>query len=412
MSASHNAALSLKSSNKTVLAAAYTPKSVNRTDTSTVIGGYSNFDPTNRFTYYQQLGKCTPHASISLKKLGLSLVKGMQFDGKAQAAKEFDRWAKKVNLVEQLSTIARLLSRDGIYAATPIGRTPETFSLVPMLMPATTLLPAGIKKGDKNPGTIMKPAVAEFVANEGDKKNEVTLKPEQVIYGTCDAWDSVQKDIMDRDTFGIYGASLMDPIELSIRNLLNINSGYVSFVKKYGNGRYHFDFKLLEKLVEQEIIDLTAAQNAIDDFLEKNKYLGENEDIAAVGLSVVPIDAKGSLNVMEFKKSLETDIQLGLLQTPLTMGDSKGSTYAAGYVSEEDRLVVLEGLQQVVQNIANDAINKRLALMNKTPDSVWVEFEELSRPKLEAGDVQEMYNTGAITKEQFLEWAGFQVEGE
>ena len=31
---------------------------------------------------------------------------------------------------------------------------------------------------------------------------------------------------------------------------------------------------------------------------------------------------------MEFKKALETDIQL-------TVGDSKGSTYAAGYVSEK-----------------------------------------------------------------------------
>lgn len=385
---------------------------ITRKDVTTEIGGYSNFDPTNRFTYYQQLGRATPHVSVSLKKLGLTLIKGMQFDGKAQLTKEFTTWAGKINLVEQLSTMAKLLCRDGIYAATPIGKSAETFGLVPMLMPATTLLPEGIKKGDKNPGTIMKPEVTSFVANEGNKKTEVSLTPEQVIYGTCDAWDSVQKDVLGRETFGIYGASLMDPIELSIRNLLNIDSGYVSFVKKYGNGRYHFDFKLLEKLVEQEIITLDTAQSAIDDFLEKNKYLGENEDIAAVGLSVVPIDAKGSLNVMEFKKSLQTDIDLGLLQTPLTMGDSKGSTYAAGYVAEEDRLVVLEGLQQIVQNIANAAINKRLALMNKTEDSVWVEFEELSRPKLEAADVQEMYNTGTITKEQFLGWAGFQIEGE
>ncbi len=62
---------------------------------------------------------------------------------------------------------------------------------------------------------------------------------------------------------------------------------------------------------------------------------------------------------MEFKKSLQTDIQVGLLQSSPTMGDSKGTTYAAGHVSEADRLVVLEGFQKIVQNVANDAINIR-----------------------------------------------------
>ncbi|WP_156153758.1 hypothetical protein [Methanosarcina sp. MTP4] len=73
-----------------------------------------------------------------------------------------------------------------------------------------------------------------------------------------------------------------------VGSLLNINNSYVSFVRKYGNGRYHFDFKPLEKLVEDEIITLEDAQNTIDAFLENNKDLGENEDIAAVGLSVSP----------------------------------------------------------------------------------------------------------------------------
>ncbi len=94
------------------------------------------------------------------------------------------------------------------------------------------------------------------------------------------------------------------------------------------------------------------------------------------------------------------------------MGDTKGSTYAAGYVSEEERLVVLEGLQHIVRNIANSAINMRLKLMNKKDDSVWIEFEELSRPQLESRDVIEWYNSGVLKKEQLLHWGGFPVKGE
>ncbi|AKB25113.1 hypothetical protein MSMTP_1644 [Methanosarcina sp. MTP4] len=85
---------------------------------------------------------------------------------------------------------------------------------------------------------------------------------------------------------------------------------------------------------------------------------------------------------MEFKKSLQTDIQVGLLQSPLIMGDTKGTIYAAGHVAEVDRLAVLEGLQKIIRNIANDAINKRLALTNKTQDSVWSSSKIFPGPRL------------------------------
>jgi hypothetical protein len=385
---------------------------VKRTDTSTKFGGYQNFDTDNRFKYYQQLSTCTPHVSTSLNKLALSLVKGMQFDGTgSKIVKEFERWSTKVNFLEQVQTLARLLCRDGTYVALPNGNA-EKFSLIPLLMQNTTIIPEDFSVGEMNPKEILTPPTGSIVINESDKAKRKILKISDVVYGSYNAWDTVQKDPLKRDTYGIYGASMMEPIELSIRNLLNINHGYVSFVKKYGNGRYLIDFKLLEKLVEQEIVSIEDAQKVIDAWLDEHKYLSENEDIAAVGLDVIPVDAKGSLDVMSFKKSLETDIQIGLLQSPLSMGDTKGSTYAAGYVSEEDRMVVLEGLQHIVRNIANSAINMRLRLMNKKEDSVWIEFEELSRPQLESRDVIEWYNSGVLTKEQLLKWGGFPVEGE
>lgn len=385
---------------------------IKRTDTSTKFGGYQNFDTDNRFKYYQQLSTCTPHVSTSLNKLSLSLIKDMQFDGTgSKLVKEFERWSTKVNFLEQLQTLARLLCRDGTYVAAPIGNA-ETFSLVPLLMQNTTIIPEDFTVGEMNPKEILTPPTGSVVINESDKAKRKILKISDVVCGSYNAWDTVQKDPLKRDTYGIYGASMMEPIELSIRNLLNINHGYVCFVKKYGNGRYLIDFKLLEKLVEQEIVSIEDAQKVIDAWLDEHKYLSENEDIAAVGLDIIPVDAKGSLDVMSFKKSLETDIQIGLLQSPLSMGDTKGSTYAAGYVSEEDRMVVLEGLQHIVRNIANSAINMRLRLMNKTEDSVWIEFEELSRPQLESRDVIEWYNSGVLTREQLLKWGGFPVEGE
>ncbi len=387
---------------------------VMRKDLSPEIGGYTNFNTSNRFRYYQQLSTCTPHVSTSLNKLGLSLVKGMKFDGRNKSVVEnFERWADRVNFVEQAQTMARLICRDGTYIAVPTGQ-PDSMVMTPLYMPAVSIWPKGYDPAKMHKTLLSSPAEM-IVVNEGantDGVKEEKLEIDDVVYGTYNAWDSVQKDVKGRDTWGLYGASLLDPIELSIRNLLNVNHGYVSFVQKYGNGRYVFNFELLEKLVEQEIISADDAQKAIDDWLDRHKNLGANEDIVGVGMSVVPIDANGTLDVLTFKKSLENDIHIGLLQSSLSMGDSKGSTYAAGYVSEEDRMVVMEGLQMVVRNVVQQAIDLRLEAMNKAEGTVWVEFEELSRPKLEARDLLEWYNSGVISKEQLLDWAGFHVEGE
>jgi hypothetical protein len=386
---------------------------VRRKDNSTTIGGYQNFDTNNRFRYYQQLATATPHVFTSLNKLGLSLVKGMQFDGKAaKYIRDFENWSRKVNFMEQVQTLARLVCRDGTYIATPAGN-PENMSLKPLYMPAVTIWPEGFNpRSDRN--VLLTAPAAKIKVNEGvsaSKVKEQDLKPGNVVYGTYNAWDNVQRDIKGRDTWGLYGTSLVDPIELSIRNLLNINQGYVQFVKKYGQGRYHIDFKMLEKLVEQDILGVDQAQTVIDDWLEEHRYLSENEDIAAVGLDIKTLDAKGSLDVQAFKRSLEAEIQVGLFQTPLSMGDTKGSTYAAGYVSEADRMVVLEGLQHSIRNIVQQFIDMRLQKKGWPEGSVWVEFEELSRPKMSAAEVLEWYNSGVLSRDQLLEWGGFPQDG-
>ncbi len=379
-----------------------------RKETPTEFGGYINFDQSNRFTRYQQLAKATPHTSTSLAKLGLSLVKGMQFDGRsARAVKEFETWAAKTNFVNQVQTLARLFCRDGTYIALPKGKDVDSFKLEPILLPATTILPEGFDKNSTE--DLLQPEIETIMINEGGKK-ETPLEPDQVIIGTYNEWDSVQEDVKKRKTYGLYGESLMEPIELSIQNLITVNYGYVQFVKKYGAGRYHLDFEALGKLVENDLLDPEDAQVLIDKFLDSHQNLEENEDMATFGVRVNPLDAKGSLDVLAYKESLEVDVSLGLFQSPITMGKAAGSTYASGFLVEEDRMMVLEGLQKIIKNIANQAVRKRLEMRRIDPDSVEVEFEELSRIKLSAQEVLEWYNSGIISKAAAIKWGGFKME--
>lgn len=400
-----------KSSGKRIkLAAAL--NTTRRDDRTNSIGGISGFDTNNRFRYYQQLATSSPYVSVPLNKLGLMLSKGMSVDSKRRTLiKDFERWRKKSNLNDQIATICRLLCRDGTIIGKPVGDE-NNFTFYPSLMPYTSVLPEGVKPKDK-PNEVMQAPITTVVLNEGNEASQKTIDPLELIIGNLNPWDYVQEDIKQRETFGLYGSSLLDPLELSIRNLLNINKGYVSFVKRYGLGRYHYDHVLLEKLVETEIISPEVAGQLHEDWLEDNKNLSENEDISAIGLKVIPIDAKGSLDVMGFKESLETEIQLGLFQSPLTMGKASGTTYASGYLVEEDRLVVLEGLQKITENITQDFINRWLEVKRKPEDSLVINFEELSKVKLTASEVQEMYNTGIIERDEFRKWSGFYlIDGE
>lgn len=362
---------------------------------------YSAFDTDNRFTYYSQLAASTPHASTSLMKLALSLVKGLRFSSPTKSlTKDFTAWSDHVNFFEQAYTLASLLPMNGTYAGITTGTASE-LRLQHLLMPTVTLVPPGQKLGEGDNGTVLTGPIDRVIINESDDKNRVVLKASQVVYGSFNAHLKKQPDTMNRNTFGIYGTSLFESIELSIRNLLTIDSGYVSFVRKYGQGRYVYDFKMLYDAVIQKGMSPQKAQEFVDAFMEKHKYLRANEDIAGVGIDVKELDAGGSLDVMAFKKSLETNIQIGLFQSPLTMGDSRGSTYAAGYVAEEDRMLVLEGLQRIVRDILQQVVDKRLLLIGKQPGTVSIELEQLSTPALTLGDMLELYNTSAINKTTF-----------
>jgi hypothetical protein len=236
---------------------------------------------------------------------------------------------------------------------------------------------------------------------------EVLLEPEDVIYCALNPYDSIQDDILQRKTRGLYGQSPLDPLKPAIRALLDVNEGQRIFYKKYGNGRYLYNIRALEKAVTDGDMEPADAQAALDIWMEKNKNLSANEDLVCYGLDVSSIDANGTLDVMKFKSALETEIMVGLYQSPLTMGASFQTTYASSYMVEEDRMMVLEGDQSILEATANQILNKMLLSMGYKEDSVTVKFDELSKPKFTSQEILEWRNTGLLDDNQALLWGGF-----
>jgi hypothetical protein len=386
------------------------------------VGAYKDIhtESGNRFRMLQQLSLTTPHVFIPLLKLSLSLVKGVRFESEKGTEndalkKDFEKWAKRINFQNQVQTISRLLVRDGTFCALPTGKPDGSdLSIQPFLMEHVTLLPKGVKPGVVDNTILLQPPIETLVVDEGGaapEGTEITPKEQtypfkNVIYGAFCPWDYVIMDWKNRQTFGMYGISLLEPIRDTTYKYLELVEGYCKYIKKYGIGRYHIDYTVLEEIIKEGDVD--AALDALQKLSDKHKYIKENEDIVGVGFKVKELNTGGSnINVVQFKQSMEKDIQIGLLQQPLTMGMAEGTTFAAGYVSESDRMVALEGMQMLIQNIINQGIiDLRLQRMGKEPGTIWVEFEELSRADIAFKDFLALSDREGCTEQEARVRAG------
>lgn len=400
-----NAALEDKT-NDIMLVAAIEP--LYTSETSSKAGFFYNLDTNNAATFREQLAVCNTYVSTSINKYALTVTKGMSFEGSKKAKTAVEDVIKKNNFKNQIHTIARYLIIHGTYAATVDGKGP-TFQAKPLLPSALTILPKGVQPGATG-DILLEPPIGLFVVNEGSTSKEVTevkLDPSEVIYCALNSYDSVQADIRKRKTRGLYGQSPLEPLAPTIRALLDINKGQTEFYKKYGNGYRYYRFSLLEELVKKGM-DLKKAQEAMNNWMEKHKHFSANEDLITYGIDVQRIDASGSLDVMQFKSALETEIMIGLYQSPLTMGQSFQTTYASSYMVEEDRMMVLESNQSIIQSCAQQLLNKLLLSMGFKEDSVTIQFDELSKIKLDPQLVMELANSGWIVKKQLLDYCGFE----
>ena len=377
------------------------------------LGPYLNQENNNVFITYQQLAIINPHVTMSIMKLALTIIKGLRFSGDANLVKDFEVWSKNINFRETIQTMTRLLAMNGTYVGLINNpKDPATITFEPLLMQTVTLLPKGYKVMDTAPNVIVTGPPVMVVLNESDEILRKTYKIENCVYGALFPHDFVFQDVMYRDTYGIYGISLLAPIEDLIRKYMNLIEGYTNYIRKYGIGRYFINYKVLESLITDGQIE--QAKVLLDELAVEHEYIAENQDIIGAGFDIKQLDTGGSnINVVGFKESLEKDIQIGLLQAPITMGRAEGTTYAAGYVSESDRLVVLEGIQKLVQDMVNSQfIKARLVAMGKDPltSDIKVEFEELSRPNLETKDSLAAYQAGLISEQEWRQRTGFPPE--
>lgn len=385
-----------------------------RTETgSTTLYGEFRVDNSNPFLKYEQISQISPHTFIPLAKLGLSLVTGFRLESKDEKALEqLQEWVKKVNLTNKAQNIARCMVRDGtaVVYLPQEGKGEKGIKSVDILpMKYTTLLPEGIQPGTRST-TLMKGEIDRAVLNEShtysDKSKEVVMEREEFALFRAFHEGCFMSDIMGRDTYGIYGTSLLVNVDRSVKNLMDLVEGFSGYMRRYGVGRLHVDVKLVEELRRQG--KRKEAKELLEDIIGAQRRLAPNEDIVSGGVEVKPLATGHVAGIENMKTSLENDIAIGLLQSPLTMGKAKGSTFASSYMVEEDRYIVLESLQKIfIETLQNEIINKQLKVMGYEINSVKVMVDKLDEPYTEPKTLLEAFMNDILTMEEMREKIGF-----
>ncbi len=367
--------------------------------------GATYLTTSNRYVRYQQLTLIDPYVATSLLKLGLTLGRGFETyveEGRNETLKEeIDSWAAEVNLDAAVATIGRLLARDGTVVLYMPRRGDTITALQVLPMQYTTLLPRGVKP-KTHPAGILKGDVERAVLNEAATPT-VFARDEFALFRINHEGYTCQ-DIMGRQTLGIYGISLLEPIDRTIKHRLDILEGYARGIRRYGIGRLHIDYKAVQSLIEQGRYE--EAKAVMDKVKSSIEQLEQNEDIVGAGFEVKPITTEQAIDIVGIKESLERDIAVGLLQDEATTGKAAGTTFASSYVSQSDRLMVLESMQRQIRRVLErDVIGRQCELWGYEP-IVRIRFDELIKPKRDPKDMLELYLNGVITEEELRESVG------
>jgi hypothetical protein len=191
---------------------------------------------------------------------------------------------------------------------------------------------------------------------------------------------------------------------------MDLVEGFSGYMRKYGGGRLAIDVPLITKLREQGRYQ--EAKDILEDVIASITRLGPNEDIVGGGMNVTALNTSGTaVAIADMKHSLEADIQVGLLQSPLTMGKTAGSTYASGNISEEDRYLVLESIQaRFIQTLQTEIIDTQLAAFDYPKGSIILRVDRLDDPYMSPRDMMDAADRGYIQPSEWRVRSGFPKE--
>ncbi len=395
----------------------------------------------NKYDKWQQVEKINQRLSMGLIKLGLRL-RGKEYklftDPQVELDKEKiksilqdgNQFTKDLDMQNAFAAGGRLLGRDGSlpilssankYVGTGKGVTKLDF----MPMSHTTFLPKDVKisSGFENDQQLWEHAtmvgdVDKVIMNERNQAMQFIypMKEGRISLIRLMHHGHETRDIYNRNTIGIYGISLLELLEPTVKKLEDTMWGISKAMGRYGQGRLHIDDEVLKQRVLDGKTSLKKAAQILAAEQKVFKTMGPDEDIIGIGKTVQELGGIGGnlTGILALKEGWEKDIAYGLLESEPAANKAKGTTFASAYVADMDAVRVLESMRLQLKAGFEKIYARHLSLLGynaEEANSIRIELQPIDEPVYDLQTLMELaaQYPDKVQIEQVLEMVGLHL---
>lgn len=378
------------------------------TTTSEYYGAFS-VNTKNVFDGYYNIarGGISGLVTRSFKNLALKLTNGLRIvtdEAKQNSANDLMKYIKFKSLTQN---VAR--SQFEMGTAVVLLKDMDDNLTKPKISPMSylTLLTDKEKIGSINKDLLIHGDITQIVHDEsGD--NQIVYDRDDV--GLFQIWsdDNYFVDILGRNTYGIYGESMVPEVKVPLKSMLNAGYNFDRFLARYGSGRMHKDLRMVAEMLKEGLIDEDKATEYLKKESAAQQKIKANTDVISVGQDISMIETKHGFDITKFMAYRANEISQALLQSDVSMGKVGSQfTNAGGEVSKHE----LEALQSFrdtfYETVLNELVSPYLPQFNLKIEDISIVAEPLNTIHVNTRDLIEMEGTGNITQGELRLRNGF-----
>lgn len=215
-------------------------------------------------------------------------------------------------------------------------------------------------------------------------------------------------DILGRNSFGIYGDSMVPEVKTPLKSMMNASYNYDRFIERYGAGRMHRDLKLIGELVKEGLMKEATATEYMKTEAAAQQKIQANEDIISMGQDISMIENKQGFDITKYLEFREKQIDRALLQSDVSAGRVGSQFTSSGAEVSKQELSTIQSLRDTFfDTMLNQVVVHYLSDYGLDIKDVSIIAEPLSIINVNHRDLIEMEGTGNITPGELRQRAGF-----
>jgi len=369
-------------------------------------------DTKNQFSKFYTIARSGMSAQVSRAfiSLALKMTDGIRLVGDKRAQDALDVLMTDLDFAALAQDTARSMCEMGTVVM--LLKDTEGALTKPEISPMDyiTLLTENETPGTVDTDKLVHGEITQVIHDEG---NAGQIPYERGDVALFRMWNKYNYfiDIKGRNTFGIYGESMVPYVESPLKSLMNATYYYNEYIKRHGLGRLHIDMRELARALSAGEITRAEAEDVQEGNTAAIQNIKSTEDIITAGDDVKMLTPGGTIDIVQYRQDLRREIDRALLQSDVSGGDVGNAwTNAGSTVSKNDYDLISSMRDTFFATMKSEVVDPWLEQIGMNPVDVTLYADPLFVADVAPRDLIEMRLNGDITQEELRHRAGFPDE--